>query len=136
LTSNALTATSPQPTPNDDVQQVLERSMLRLPYVKQSADSIASAGLFVQPFVVLRKIMRSVDDMKRTLDLGLPRRNQLTLAQVRRCAKANAKASYAVKAGPASKHRVNAKLTSGKAVRQKDRIYLARDEGSVSERQV
>jgi hypothetical protein len=135
--------TSSQSALNDDVPQVLEPSILRLPYVKQYADGITGPGILVKLFAVPRKDARSVDDPKRTLwFVGSPDstnwtpRNSKDAHEVNAKATDQAKASNAVKANPPFKHRVKAKLTRVKAVRQEEQRSPTKGEGKVNEQQV
>jgi hypothetical protein len=97
----------------------------------------------VKLFAVPRKGARSVDDPKRTLwFVGSPDstnwtpRNSKDAHEVNAKATGQAKASNAVKADPLFKHRVKAKLTRVKAVRQKEQRSPAEGEGKVNEQQV
>lgn len=51
---NTLSITSSQPAPQDDVPQILERSMRRLTDVKQRAEAIMGPGILVKLFAVPR----------------------------------------------------------------------------------
>jgi hypothetical protein len=135
-----MSPTSPQSPLNVDVPQVLEPSVLRLPYVKQHADGITGPGILVKLFAVPRKDGRSVDDPKRTLwFVGSPDATNWTPRKSANAQEANAKTtgkatiSSTADAGSASKHRVRAKPVRRKAVGQEEQRSLAKGERTVVE---
>jgi hypothetical protein len=94
----------------------------------------------VKLFPVSRKNMRTVGDLDPTSwivgSLGATSwtpRNSKDGHEANAKSTNQAKASRAVKAGSASKHKVKAKLIRAKAVRQKKQRHLARDEEEVTD---
>ena len=127
--------TSSQFATRDGVPEVLERSVLRLSHVQQSAQAIVGAGILVKLFPVLRKDTRSVGDPNETLWIvASPDATNWTPSKLEDVHKANA--SHAGKAGSASKPRVKAKISGGKAERQKEQRSLAKGEKDVAEQPV
>lgn len=123
----------------DDVPEVLERSMLRLSDVKQSADGISGPGILVKLFPISGRTIRSVGDSNRKLWIvGSPDATDWTRSKLEAAHKANAKAkaSHAAKTGSGSKLSVKAKVTGDKAGRQNEQRSLAKSERNVAEQRV
>jgi hypothetical protein len=117
LALSALPSTTLQFATSDEVPEVLERAMLRLPAVKQPAEGIPGAGILVKLFRVLRKDTRSVGDSNRTLWIvGSPHANTRASSKLQDAHKAivKAKVSHAANTGSASKPRVKQRPQVGR----------------------
>ena len=127
--------TSSQFATRDGVPEVLEHSPLGLSDVKRLEKGIAGEGILVKLFPVLRKDTRSVGDPNETLWIvASPDATNWTPSKLEDVHKANA--SHAGKAGSTSKPRVKAKISGGKAERQKEQRSLAKGEKDVGEQPV
>lgn len=117
--------------------------MRRLKDVKQHADVITGPGILVKLFAVPPDDTQSVDDSKPTLWIvGSPNAANWTPRNSRDAHRANAKASdkakasHAAKAWSTSKPRVKAKVSGGKAGRQKEQRSPAKGGRNVAEQPV
>jgi hypothetical protein len=141
LAPSNLSLTSPQSAGIDDVPEVLERSEFRLSDVKPSVQGIPSKGILVKLFLVSRKDTGSADDSERTVwVVSSPDAIHWTPRKSKDAHKTNARATdkafHAAKAWPAFKPRMKAKLSGGKAGRQKERRSSAVGGRSVAEQPV
>jgi len=123
------------------VPEVLERSELRLLDIKPSAQGISSKAILVKLFLVSSRNARSAGDPEQTVwVVGSPDATSWNSRESEDAYKVDAratdKASHAAKASSASKSRAKAKVSYGKARRQKELGSPAKGGRNVAEQPI